>query len=50
MCKICGQKNHTSMNCWMRHVILDNKEWTTGNMGSPLQIDLVVVIAFAYLV
>ena len=44
MCKICGQKNHTSMNCWMRHVTLDNKEWTTDNMGSPLQIDLSKVI------
>ena len=44
MCKICGQQNHTSMNCWMRHVILDNKEWTMGNMGSPLQIDLSKVI------
>ena len=44
MCKICGQKTHTSMNCWMRHVILDNKDWTADNMGSPLQIDLSKVI------
>lgn len=44
MCKICGQENHTSMNCWMRHVVLDDKEWTNDNMGSPLQIDLSKVI------
>ena len=44
MCKICGETKHEAKECWMRHVTLNNKEWTEGNMGSPLQIDLSRVI------
>ena len=44
MYKICGETKHEAKECWMRHVTLNNKEWTEGNMGSPLQIDLSRVI------
>jgi len=44
MCKICGETKHEAKECWMRHVTLKNDEWTEGNMGSPLQIDLSKVI------
>ena len=44
MCKICGETKHEAKDCWMRHVTLNNEEWTEGNMGSPLQIDLSKVI------
>ena len=40
MCKICGETKHEAKECWMRHVTLNNKEWTESNLGSPLQIDL----------
>ena len=43
-CKICNQKDHIKTKCWMRYVLLDDKNWRDTNCGSPLQIDLCKVI------